>query len=158
MNTSELLAQHYYETFFGGNWSEIDYINVLKDVSFTEAVSITPASPNNIAVLVYHVNFYNKRIIERLKHKSGKANSSNGYDMSELKTEAEWNELKTEFFTTVNEAVTSIKNCEESLWNEKVKESPFTFYKTIVGVTEHAYYHLGQIVILKNTLRNNVHL
>lgn len=158
MNIAQLTAEHYYKAFYGDNWSEIDFKEVLDGVSFTEALSITPASPNSIAAIIYHVTFYSKTILQRLQGNNPKINDANGFDMPEIKTESGWQTLKQLCFEAANDLTTAIKNIPDDKWEEPIFKYHDTFYKTIAGVTEHAYYHLGQIVILKKVLRNNVHL
>jgi len=158
MNIAQHASQHYYEAFYGDNWSEIDYKEVLDGLSFTEAVSITPASANSIAAIIYHVTFYSKTILQRLQGNNPKINEANGFDMPEIKIESGWQTLKQLFFEAANDLTAAIKNIPEEKWDKPIFEYHDTFYKTVAGATEHAYYHLGQILILKKVLRNNVHM
>lgn len=159
MTIPQAIAQHIYEVHFGGNWSEIDIKGVLQDVSFSEAITKTPASPNTIADILYHISFYSNITIQRLNGENPKIKKSNGFDLEPLQTETEWEQLKNANLNAASALSDKVKMLDEQLLQQPVVEGyDMTYYKALHGVAEHAYYHLGQIVILKNVLKNNVHL
>ncbi len=154
MQLTELIAQHVVEAFEGVNWTEVDLKNVLENVSFEQATTLTNASPNTIAAIVYHLYFYNEEMTSRAKGIRRDVNNSNGFDMPEIKNQNEWKALKGKMFESAKRLADTIKDFPEEKLFEPILEGYGTAYKNFHGTAEHVHYHLGQIFILKNVVRN----
>ncbi len=154
MKITEALANDLTAIVEGESWSDPDLKNVLADVSFIEAISLTAASPNNIASIVYHLNFYNDILFDRLNGRLTTVNSANGFDMPPLKNEEEWQALKALNMSSAKKLTEFIKTLPDEFLFVKLPGQNNTPYQDIHGVAEHAAYHLGQIVILKKLLRS----
>jgi|SRR4051794_39059331 hypothetical protein len=156
MKTTELIAQHIIEVFEGGNWTDVNMKVTLRNVNYKEATTVTKASYNTIGALVYHISFYNDIVLKRLQGINPVITNSNGFDLPLLQNEDDWVKLKERCFQSAhNLAVEVIKFPEEKL-GELTVTGHSTHYKTLHGIAEHAHYHLGQIVLLKNLVKNSV--
>ena len=153
MKLSKLIAAHIREVYEGNNWTDINIADTVKDVSLEEAVTITPASRNTIAALLYHIKFYIEIVLQRLDGISPEISDANGFDMPALKSEAEWKKLIDNSHRSFNKLADAAENFPEERLNEITPNGVSSYYKTLHGVVEHAHYHLGQIVILKNLTR-----
>ena len=153
MKITSLIASHIREVYEGNNWTDVDIAATVKDLSFREAVTQTPASSNTIASLLYHVKFYNEVVIQRLAGISPEINDANGFDMPGLKDETDWKRLIGDAHQSFLKLSDAAENFPEARLNETTPNGGSSFYKTLHGVTEHAYYHLGQMVLLKNLIR-----
>lgn len=154
LQVSKLISTHLKEAFEGNNWSEVNVRDTVKDITFPEAVTKTKASPNTIAALLYHMTFYNKAVHERLLGREPQINAANGFDMPPLTSEADWEHVKNEAFSAAEKLAEAICIFPDEKLMDQVPPGKGSFYKKFHGVIEHNYYHLGQIVILKNLLRN----
>jgi hypothetical protein len=154
MKITEAIAQHITEAVEGVNWTEVDLKNVLADVSFEEAATLTNASTNTIAAIVYHLNYYNIKLLERVKGITNPVNASNGFDMQVLKNAEEWNVLRKENITSTKALAVAVSAFPEEKLFDINPANGLTFYKNLHGCVEHIYYHLGQIFILKTLIRN----
>ncbi len=153
MKIPQLVARHITETVHG-NWTEIYLDDVIADVTYTEAVAIPPALTNSIAMLVYHITFYNDVIFERLKGNNPSIDSSNGFAVNITDEEA-WQQLKQSCFASFKKLADAVAALPEEKLYEQTRYNPEdTYYKTFHGIAEHAHYHLGQIVLLKKIIRN----
>ncbi|MBS1746269.1 MAG: DinB family protein [Bacteroidetes bacterium] len=151
MHLTYLLAQHIKDVFNGNNWTDVNIETSLKDVDWKQAQQQTEASPNTIASLVYHLAFWNGIIMQRLKGETPIIPEGNGFDVPYLNNEEEWTTIinKTkESFMELSEAVHNFP--EEKLLENYAPGIPSSFYRNMQGCVEHAHYHLGQIIILKN--------
>ncbi len=155
MDIHQMIATHLQEAFEGNNWSDVNVKDTLHGITFAEATTVTPASPNTIATLLYHMTFYNKAICERLMGNEPAINEANGFDAPPLTGEQSWLQLKNEAFIAAGRLVDCIRNFPDKRLTEENPPGKGTFYKKLHGVIEHNYYHLGQIVILKNLVRNH---
>lgn len=153
MKITEAIAIQLLEVFEGNNWTDVDVHQTLQEVKWNEAIGVTNASPNTIASILYHIGFYNWVIQQRLKGDNPDINAANGFDVAEIKNEQDWEELKSNVFQSAKELAQAIDTYpEEKLFLPVIKDGS-TFYKSVHGVIEHAHYHLGQIVLLKNLIR-----
>lgn len=148
------IANHILEVFTGNNWTDVNIQDTIKDISFTEAIAITPASPNSIASILYHLKFYNKIMQQRLRGVVQKVNAANGFDMPALQSENDWKNLINETRQSFIDIAKATEIFPEERLAETGPDGQTSFYKNLHGLAEHAHYHLGQIVILKNLLRS----
>jgi hypothetical protein len=155
MTTAEHIAQHLLDVHEGGNWTEVDIMSTLKDVTFQEAITVTPASVNTIATILHHITFYNIIVRERLKGIGIEIPESNGFDMQPLTSDKDWKNLRAENIKSAHELADGMRLVDEAKLHQPIIEGQSTFYKNMQGCLEHIHYHLGQIILLKNLIRNN---
>lgn len=148
----QFIAQHILDVHNGDNWTEVNITDTLKDVSFEMAVAQTKASKNTIASLLYHLTFYNEVMLKRLEGNPPVNNDSNGFDMPPLRDESAWRELKGRNMTSANALAEAVKNISDEKLFEPILPGFSQTYKSLHGIVEHAHYHLGQIVLLKNLI------
>ena len=153
MNICEQVAAHINDAYNGNNWTEVNLANTLADVNYTEAITVTKASPNTIAMLVHHLKFYNEIVLKRLQGSNPKLSNANGFDIPLIENEEQWKQL-------VEDCLQSAKKLAEATTvfpAEKLGSIPndghTTMYKNLHGIAEHAHYHIGQITIIKKLLR-----
>ncbi len=155
MNLSQVIASHVMEAYFGNSWSDVCVRDIVKDIQYDEAITISAASPNTIAALLYHIMFYNKAICQRLRGEEPQIGEANGFDLPPLKSESDWKQLVSDAMEAAEKLADAIRNFpQEKLFDEK-PEGKGTYYKKFHGVIEHNYYHLGQIMILKKLIRSS---
>ena len=152
MRTTEHIAQHLLDVHEGGNWTEVDIASTLKDVTLGEALTITPASRNSIASILYHITYYNIVVRKRLDGIGTEIPESNGFDMPPVTTDGEWEQLKHYNITSAHELAAKMREVDETKLHEPIIEGQSTFYKNMQGCVEHIHYHLGQIVLLRNLI------
>ncbi|MGN6265798.1 MAG: DinB family protein [Ginsengibacter sp.] len=155
MKIAELIATHLEEAFAGNNWSDVNVKDTLDGITFQEATTVTRASSNTIAALLYHMTFYNRAIRQRLQGLEPEVSAANGFDLPPIISEYDWEQLKKNAFHTVNELANAIRNFPDERLGEENPAGKGSFYKKLQGIIEHNYYHLGQIVILKNLIKND---
>jgi uncharacterized damage-inducible protein DinB len=154
MAINSVIADHIKEVYEGNSWTDVSIAGTIKDISFEEAVIHTPASPNTIASIVYHIKFYNEIILQRLNGIAPAINDANGFDMPALKNENDWNKLKNKTHRSFIELAEAAENFPEEKLFEISPTGVSSYYKNLHGIVEHAHYHLGQIVILRNFIRS----
>lgn len=156
MRPSEAIAHHLLAIHFGENWTEVWITKTLEDISHEEAVQPTAGSVNTIASLLHHITFYNRVLEQRLKGIDPYINEANGFDMPAIKNAADWEALKADNLQSATDLAAMIKDIPDEVLHQPILQTPgsTSYYRQLHGVTEHAHYHLGQIVILKHLLRN----
>jgi uncharacterized damage-inducible protein DinB len=156
MKTTEAIARHILDVHTGKNWTEVGITDTLEDVTLDEANRLTPASANTIATLLYHITFYNEIIEERLQGHDPYINEANGFDMPPLETVADWEKLKEDNLASARRLAKLVNALPAERLHEPILpvDGASSYYKHLHGVVEHTHYHLGQIVLLKNLIRN----
>ncbi|BAV09844.1 DinB superfamily protein [Filimonas lacunae] len=150
MSLLKNIAQHVLDVHLGDNWTDVNIKDTLKGVTYKEAISITIASPNSIAMLLHHLTFYNEVVLQRLLDIYEPIPQSNGFDMPRITTEEGWQQLQHKNRQSAHALAEGILQFPEERLFELTANGQTTFYKNLHGVVEHAHYHLGQIVILKH--------
>lgn len=150
------IAEHILEVYEGDNWTEVTVKKTLSDVSLREATTISHASPNTIASIIFHMRFYNDIILQRCRGIApGIDATTNGFNVHALTSQDEWEALKEDCGNSFKALHSEVVHMHEShLWDTSPNaNSPI--FKQLIGITEHNYYHLGQIVIIKNLIRHS---
>lgn len=145
MKLTEAIAEHFYQANYGDNWTDVAVKAVLADTRYEQAVQ-KRGDANTIAILVHHMDFYNRVVYDRLIE-GGKTFEHEDSVRVEIRSQADWEALKKRYFEMVDTIHRKILELDESKLFEK--KTANTLYKNLHGLTEHIHYHLGQIVILK---------
>jgi hypothetical protein len=153
MKITELIAENLLNVVDGGNWTEVSILDVLLDVSYLEANTKTPASENTIASLVHHLKFWNGVIVQRIQNRDPEIPAVNGFDVEAPASEKDWQLLIEQTKNSFTVLADAIKQFQPERLNAPTNFGKSTFSKNIFGIVEHAYYHLGQIVILKKFVK-----
>ncbi len=153
MIITNLIAQHLKQVYEGDNWTDVSIEASIKDIDWKQAQQQTEASPNTIASLIHHLLYWNGIIMQRMKGETPVIPAENGYDVPFLNSDEEWNVLKEKTHQSFKTLAEAIKNFpEEKLTGNYSPAIPSTYYRNFQGIIEHAHYHLGQIVVLKNLI------
>jgi uncharacterized damage-inducible protein DinB len=156
MKIVNAIARQLLEVHFGENWTEVWIRKTLEDVSPDEARQHTAASANTIASLLYHIAFYNKVILARLQGVEPFIGAANGFDGPVPQDQADWESLKADNLESAERLAEAIRKIPDEVLEEPMLKdgASSSYFRQLHGVIEHAHYHLGQIVILKNLIRN----
>jgi hypothetical protein len=155
MNTIKQLAKHYREVNFGGNWTSVNLKDTLADVTWEQATTKLN-DLNTIAVLVFHINYYVRPIINGIDGKPLDARDKYSFDLPSITTETEWQELIEKALNDAENLAAKIEMIEEAKLFEDFSDPKYgSFYRNLLGVIEHTHYHLGQISLIKKLLSEN---
>lgn len=145
---SNLLADNLIRVYNGSNWSDVSILESIKSLTFTQAQIVTPASQNTIASIVHHIKYWNDIIVERIGGNYPIVPEVNGFDVAVLESEADWQALLEETERSFVRLAEEIRKITTQQWDERPVPEASTLRENAFGIVEHAYYHLGQIVML----------
>lgn len=150
MENAKQLANRFREIILNGKWiANTNYKHTLSDVNWQQATTKI-GSLNTIAVLVYHINYYTSGLADFFENGKLEIRDKYSFDMPEITSQEDWENmlnqmwLNAERFAKHVEAM-SIEQLEADFLDKKYG----TYRRNIEGTIEHAYYHLGQIVLIK---------
>lgn len=152
MTITAQIAKHFKDVHFGGNWTSVNYRDVLADVSWPQACAKVQ-SFNTILTLVYHVKYY-MHVVERvLLDEPLVGKDAESFIHPHLNNQEEWDALRNDFWAKADAVAILIAQLPDSLLTQPFYEEKYgTYYRNLQGMVEHHHYHLGQIVIIKKLL------
>jgi uncharacterized damage-inducible protein DinB len=152
---ANLIAENILEVYEGNNWTGVSITDAIKDVNWQQAQHKTIASQNTIASLLHHLYYWNGVMMQRINGINPSIPETNGFDVGELKSESDWNDLKEKTHQSFIKLADAIKNFPEEKLYETSPTGKSTYYKNLQGMVEHAHYHLGQMVIIKKVINDS---
>lgn len=146
MKLTEAIAQHFYEVNYGNNWTDACMKDVLSGISYRQATQQV-GNANTIALLLFHIDFYNLVVLDRLLGTSRAFQHEESLQTPSIHSTAEWLQLQQKYFENVDRLHAAILDFpDDRLFETTSRNTP---YKNLHGVVEHIHYHLGQISLLK---------
>lgn len=152
MTLSTYLAKHLREVCFGGNWTAVNYKEVLEGVTWQQATQQVEGS-NTIATLVFHTGYYVSGITRVLRGQPLDTKDAHSFDHPPIGSQGDWEAFLAETWANVRELSELMEQLPEERWWEDFVEAKYgSYYRNLQGLIEHHHYHLGQIVLLKRLI------
>ncbi|HMS70968.1 MAG TPA: DUF1572 domain-containing protein [Saprospiraceae bacterium] len=153
MESPQQLANRLREVILNGTWiANTNYQMLLADVNL-EMANMKIGSVNTIGQLTYHINYYIDGVNHVFDNGSLEIKDIYSFDMPALETEVGWNMLKKQLFQNGEKLALNVeKMTSQELDAIFVLEKYGTYRRNIEGMIEHAYYHLGQISLIKKMI------
>lgn len=155
MNLNESLAQRFEEVYLNGRWiANTNFQDMLRDVSLEEA-NTQIGNLNTIGLLSFHIHYYIKGILDFFENGQLTISDAKSFDAPRLVTEEQWSVLKENISQDAELLSVHIRKLnEDQLHSNFVKAAYGDYARNINGLIEHAYYHLGQIALLKKMIKS----
>lgn len=158
MNSTKQIAKHFRDVHLGGNWTSVNLKDTLAGISWREATTQID-DLNTIAVLVFHINYYVGVITRVLQGGPLEGNDKLSFSVPPISSEEAWQVLVNKAITEAEQMTVLIEKLDDATLQENFTDPKYgTYFRNLLGVTEHTHYHLGQIAILKKTIRNRAAL
>jgi hypothetical protein len=150
MKSTLEIANRFKEVILNGTW--IANTNFKDQLAYTnwELMTSKIDSLNSIAVLAQHIHYYIKGINNVFKNGTLDIKDQFSFDFPPIDSQNKWDDFLTRFWNDAEEFASMIEQMpEEKLNHVFVEEKYGTYQRNIDAMIEHAYYHLGQIVLIK---------
>lgn len=148
MNISGRLADNLLGLYSGDNWTDAFLSETLHQLSFEQAQTQTSVSKNTASALAHHIAFWNEIIIMRLSGSYPKIPEANGFDVSLLRSDEDWQQLLSRLKKSFVDLADKIRSIPEAEYDQKIGGGKSTIGKNIFGIIEHDYYHAGQVAMI----------
>ncbi|MGI9547775.1 MAG: DinB family protein [Flavobacteriaceae bacterium] len=153
MNHSKQLAKNFRDLHFGPNFVGSSLKEALEGVDWEQATTRV-RELNTIAMLVFHINYYVSAVIKVLKGGPLDAHDKYSYDMPDLRSEADWQKMLDKTWSEAEEFTSLVEKLSEEQLKELMADEKYgNWFRNLLGVQEHSYYHLGQIVLIKKMIQ-----
>jgi len=153
MSTTKLLAKHFKEVYFGGNWTCSNLKETLEDITIEEA-NFKLADFNSILCLSYHIHYFLVVQTTFLKGLEVIASDYLSFNHPEKNEENEWQLYKNKLWKEAEEFIQLLDQLEDDVLLEDFIDPQYgNYFRNINGLIEHSHYHLGQINLIKKLAR-----
>lgn len=155
MSRSSALSKRLKEVLLDGHWvAQANFKDLIESVTWIHASKKT-MNLNSIAELTFHVNYYLGGILQVFQGGKLEIRDQYSFDLKPINSEGDWRSLVEDFVSNSNDLVRQVQAMSsEQLDTIFVAEQYGTVERNIEGVIEHAYYHLGQMVLIKKIIVN----
>ncbi|KPE51676.1 hypothetical protein [Chryseobacterium indologenes] len=157
MNQTSQLAKRFREVLLDGLWiSNTNYKHQLSDVTWEQAVTKV-GSLNTIAMLTFHIHYYIAGVKNVLEGGELEIKDQFSFDLPPIESQKQWEELLNKLWTDSERFAVLVEQIPDDKIDEVfVDEKYGTYRRNIDGMIEHAYYHLGQITLIRKLLSDNL--
>ncbi len=155
MNSTQL-ANRLGEVILSGTWIANTNIKAqIENLDYTVA-NKQIQSLNTIAVLAQHIHYYVSGIKNVFINGNLEIRDKFSFDFPPITSQKQWESFQNLFWKDTEELIQHISHLSESeLQNPFVDEKYGSYQRNIDGLIEHAYYHLGQIVLIKKMIESS---
>lgn len=151
----EYLAGRFSEVISTGTWiANTNFKRELEQVTW-ELAHKKVDDLNTIADLAQHIHYYIAGINEVFQGKELRIRDVTSFSFQALLNESAWQEFLNKFLADAAYFATAVSNLSDEELNAVFVHANYgTFERNIDAMIEHAYYHLGQIVLIRKLLNS----
>lgn len=153
INSSSQLAKRFREVLLDGKWiANTNFKEQLSDVVWEQATTKID-SLNTIAMLTFHIDYYIAGLVNVFEGGDLEIKDKFSFDLLPIESQQEWENLLNKLWQDSEKFATLLEQMPDSKLDEVfVDEKYGTYLRNIDGMIEHAYYHLGQITLIKKMI------
>jgi uncharacterized damage-inducible protein DinB len=152
-NRNTTLASRLREVLLDGHWiANTNYKKQLESINWKQAIKKVD-NLNTIAALTFHINYYMEGLLNVFNGGKLEISDKYSFDLPEIKTEQDWNELLNRFLTNAEHFAGKVEQMDDAIFDQPfVDEKYGSYLRNIEGVIEHSYYHLGQVSLIRKMI------
>lgn len=150
MNAIQQSALRFREVFLNGTWiANTNYKDQLDGMDLATATA-DAGTANTIAVLAQHIHYYVKGVKQVLEGGTLDISDKYSFDFPPMLSQQAWDDFLQAFWQDAEDFAVLIEQLSEAqLQLPFVDEKYGNYQRNIDSMIEHAYYHLGQIVLIR---------
>ncbi|MEM0998779.1 MAG: DinB family protein [Bacteroidota bacterium] len=153
METPPQIAHRFREVMLDGTWiANTNFQHQLVPVTWRQA--IRPVGPlNTIARLTFHINYYIAGVLNVLQGGDLEIRDRYSFDLPPITRAEQWQQLRSDLLRNAETFAAEVEKMPpEKLEAPFVQEKYGTYRRNLEGMIEHAYYHLGQISLIRKMI------
>ena len=156
MEIAKTLAESLREVLLDGKWvTGTNIKDEIKDLDWKTA-TMKINSLNSIADLTFHMNYYLAGVLQVFEGGELEIRDKFSFDYQPIESQKEWEQLIDKFSNDAEKFVKAVAHMSnEDLDQDFVKKEYRNYFRNIMLMSEHCYYHLGQIMLIKKMLNQH---
>jgi len=158
MSKASELALRFREVLLDGRWiANTNFKDQLSGVTWEQATAKI-GSLNTIAMLTFHIDYYIAGLVNVFEGGNLEIRDQFSFDLPPIESQQQWEELLGKLWNDAEKFAGLLEEIPDARMNEIfVDEKYGTYLRNIDGMIEHAYYHLGQITLIRKLLQRNMY-
>jgi uncharacterized damage-inducible protein DinB len=150
MTTPQQLATRFREVILEGKWiANTNWKEQVTGLTWQQATTQIHGL-NSIALLTFHVHYYIAGILNVLQGGSLDIRDKYSFDMPPITSPEDWEKLQQQLFADSEQFAELVAQLSDNQLNAPFFDEKYsTYLRNIDGMMEHAYYHLGQVVLIR---------
>lgn len=156
MSSTLQLAKRFREVILDGRWiANTNFKDQLSDISWEQATTRV-GELNTIAMLTFHINYYISGLVNVFEGGNLEIRDMYSFDLPPIESQEQWQDLLNKLWKNSEKFASLLEKMPDSKMNENFTDEKYgTYLRNIDGMIEHAYYHIGQITLLKKIINNS---
>jgi hypothetical protein len=157
MSSALQLAKRFREVLLDGLWiANTNFKAQLSEVTWEQATTKI-GTLNTIVMLTFHIDYYIAGLVNVFDGGDLEIRDKYSFDLPSIESQQQWEELLHKLWADSEKFATLLEQMPDSKMNEVFVDVKYgTYLRNIDGMIEHAYYHLGQITLIKKLLTNQL--
>jgi len=152
METTEQIAKHLREVFFGGNWTCVNVKQVLGSISVEQA-NLKVEGCNTILSLSFHINYFIEAVLKVMQGNPLDAKDAYSFNHPIIDNDKLWTKFREKILSDAEDLASLIEKMPDHQLMEDFTDPKYgSYYRNFLGLIEHTHYHLGQIVVLERMM------
>lgn len=155
-NLAKNLANRLREVYTEGKWvTGTNVKDEIEHTSWEDAVKSIHGL-NSIAALTFHLNYYIEGVSQVFEGGTLDIKDQFSFDAPPIASQQDWKDRIARYTKNIEKFIRLVENMSEAQLSENfVMEKYGSYHRNIDVQIEHAYYHLGQIILIKKMLKNS---
>ena len=153
---SAILIDQLHRAFDGDPWHGPSVVQLIGDVTFTQAMATPPGGVHSIAAIVAHMTSWVAEVSRRLAGHPAADPIEGDWPIPRATEQAGWVAMHLELAEAMARLTGTVAAFPEARWDDRVGDSRdaalgtgVTFEQTVLGLVQHLAYHGGQLAILR---------
>ena len=149
MKETERIREQLKRAFEGGAWHGPGVLEILENVSATQAASHPIVGAHSIWELVLHIKAWEDACRRRLSGDRAELTDEEDWPAFAETSDEAWKKTLTALREGHQKFSDAIASVDDTRLDEPILEGMNSVYATLHGAVQHDLYHAGQIAILK---------
>ena len=137
------------QAFSGDSWVNVSLMSILENVDTPMAAARPFPNLHTIWEIALHLHSAQLLILHRLQEERSEADALEAWPSPPEPTEIAWKSTIAQLRQAENELQRLLRSFHDERLDESFVEGGTSAYNNLHGYIQHAYYHMGQIQLLK---------
>lgn len=149
-NASAQIASRFREVILDGRWiANTNFKDQISGLDWQQATTKI-GDLNTIALLTFHIHYYIAGILNVFRGGTLDIRDKYSFDMPPLASQDDWDQMRARLWSDAEAFAAFVEKMSETQLDQVfVDEKYGTYRRNIDAMIEHAYYHLGQVTLLR---------
>lgn len=153
MSNTAQLANRFREVILNGRWiANTNFFDQLNGTDWKMATT-KKGDLNTVAILAQHIHYYIAGINQVFAGGTLDIRDQFSFDFAPISSQDQWDAVLEKFWIDAETFASHVESMSDEMLDAPfVDEKYGTYQRNIDAMIEHAYYHLGQIVLIKKMI------